>query len=431
MSDLAFRRTCWALALLAVLAYLSLFFAYRLNVPYQDDMNDILAFLMHFTGAETWAERLAAWYEPQNNHRTGASRLLYLAVYGVLGHADFTVIAALAGLAWLSLPLLYSRMSSQPVALVLCLGWLILATPRAFTLPHWAMTASHFYYLVFLGAACFLALARPGRRRFVLAMGLATIASFVGAAGLLTWIAGGAWLGWEMLRGRRELGQLLVWLFWSVLISTLAFEPMPAVNPLPVVPEAGLWHDLQFLLVLLGSGLAFDGIAWAMACGALLLSCLSYAGLSALATDTLGPLHVMLALLLLMALAVVLGRADYASLDYALTARYSVISANLLLCLVLLALRQGPWLQAAIVLALALNLATYYFYGPQYEQLMKRRANAFNKGNYPVMFRDTAEMNQFVAEAEAAGIYRPPERPQAVARFFSGLGKAPDKASRR
>ena len=85
----------------------------------------------------------------------------------------------------------------------------------------------------------------------------------------------------------------------------------------------------------------------------------------------------------------------------------------------------------ALVLALVINLGTYYWFGPQYEQLMNRRVSAFNKGNYPVMFHDTEAMNRFVASAEAAGVYRPPARPQARRRFFAVLGPAADKAPGR
>ncbi len=429
------RALClYLLALAAALAYSLLFFHYRLNVPYLDDMNDILDFILQFTAAPDWRDRLVALYEPQNNHRTSASRLIYLAAYHAVGTINFTLLAGLANLAWLALAGVYARLCGDRGyrSLALCLAMLVLASPRAYVLIHWPMAGSHFFYLMLCTASVMLLLQRGSRGAFAGAVLLAVVVSFVGAAGLLVWFAGACYLGCDHFLARRPRARrLLAWIVLGVAVSAIAYQPVADIA-LPRVAEYGLFHSSVYFLALLGSVPGFGSSEWAVLAGLGLLFLCALRGWRDLRAGRLAGLHFMVLFLLAMAAAVAVGRADYTPLDYALISRYSIISLNLLVCLLLLYLprwRQLQW--PAVLVALLLCLANYAVYGPAFEKEMNRRVTNFNRGNYPVYFRETAEMNRFVQGAIERGVYTPPPRPQPKHYLFSAAPKAAKRRASR
>jgi hypothetical protein len=398
------------LPLLALAAYTSLFYIYRLNVPYQDDINDILEFLLRYEAATGWQDQLAELYQPHNNHRTSFSRLVYLLSSGLAGGVNFTLIAALANLAWLSLAVVYASMLEGRGArtLAFAIAMLLLATPRAYVLMQWPMSGSFFFYVLFCAAASLTLLQRCTPFSVILAMLLAVIASFCGAAGILVWVSGGAYLCYLRWRyGSGSYGFALFWLLLAQGVISVVYEPMGAAET--ALPE--LWHWLGYFLVLVGSALAFGSVPVAISVGLLALLLLAVFMLRDWRSGY-GPLHFMAIFLLAMAAAVVIGRADYTELKYALHPRYSVVSINILIVLLLLSLQYRRVAGLLMPAALAFCIACYVYYGPRYENFMNRRVATFNKGDYPMVFAPTAEMNAIVAEAEAQGLYLPPPRPQ-------------------
>lgn len=415
-----------ALTLLLAVVVLSawLFWVFRLNAPFQDDVSDILKFLWRYGQAESWRDQLALVFEPQGNHRTAASRLVYLASSSLQDQVNFTALSSLANLGWLVLAVVYGLLfkSRLGLALAVAVAGLVMLSPQPFMLRHWPMTAFHFFYVSLYGAFSLLLLQRPTPPRLLLAMLAATAASLTGAAGVLVWPAGLAYLLWQLrFAGTARFWQPVLWAAIGALVVALSYVGHGDSTGFPQVAHAGLQHTLHYTLVLSGSALGFGSVALATVGGALLLAAFSWLLWSDRGLK-LGPVHFLLLFHFTCAAAVAYGRANYSNLDYALNARYSVISLNLLACTLLLLLSRlhGSKVRGALLAGVAAyGVAAQLVYAPVYQAHMNQRIHAFNRGYYPVFFHDKREITTFVDETVAAGLYVPPPRPQSTHRIFS------------
>lgn len=406
-----------ALALVAAAGYVTLFYLWRINTPYQDDFNDILRFLWRFQEAMSGEERLRILLEPQGNHRTAASRLVYLLLFNLQGTIDFVSLSLAANLALPVLCLLYSLVlfKGENRALSLAVAALLILSPRAYTLLHWPMTAFHFYYLLLYAALAMMLLQCRRPWAFPVAMLMAAAASFTSAGGQTVWIVGALYLAWQALSGSRGYGALILWGLTGVILVGLVYVSSPVTSPFPEVEEAGLVHFLHFTLVLLGSAVSYGSTGLAAVTG--LMLCVAFAAV--LYRDYPVGLHgghFYILLLFAFAAAIALGRSDYVHVDYALTARYSFASVHLLACLALVWLSgtyavSGRKIAAVVLAALFLCVSTYSYYGPHYESLMNTRVQSFNKNRYRVPFREEAVMRDWVEAAVKDGLYQPPTRP--------------------
>jgi len=427
MSALSINRSLvyLALALLAFLAYAVLFFIWRIDVPYQDDFNDILRFLLRYQGAANFEERITLILEPQGNHRTGASRLVYLLVLHVQGTVDFVSLSVLSNFALPILCLIYSFLlfrGQQPV-LALALAALIVFSPRAFTLLHWPMTAFHFYFLLLYGAMAIVLLQYRAPLAFIGAALAATAASFTSAGGQAVWIIGALYLVYLGATTSRGYFAAVLWVLTGLLMATTLYVRSSVDSPFPAVEEAGLLHFTHFVLVLLGSAGSYGSAALSAGLG-FGLCCLFLAIVLRDLRFGLHAGHFYTLLLFALAAAISWGRSRYFHAEYALTARYSFVSLHLVACLLLLWLSRRPiisrpLLVALLVSALLFCIGSYRFYGPQYERLMNRRVEVHNAQRYGVPFRSDAEMQSWVDAAVQAGIYKPPGRPLARHYFFT------------
>ena len=411
-------------ATLLVLGYFAWFLCSRaLNIPYHDDIIDVLQFVLQFDAAQNLRDRLQLLLQQYNDHRTAASRLIFYLSYLLTGEISFRRLSLLANLAIPAFVLLYAL--SVPVRALrwpgLLLAALILCQPQAYGLLFWSMSAFAFYAVSLYALAALYCIHRGGATGLLPAMLFAVGSNLSLASGQLVWPVGGVLLLWQLLySGRRPRSHLLAWLLAAAVCLTLYGSGAP-----PRYLEMGLpgalgdtpLHHSAWYLTALGGSLGFSEVAIALPAGALLLLSTIYLIGRGL-TEDFGVLQAFMLFLLGSVALVTLGRAPFTGLDYALAPRYSVASQLLLLSNLLLWLcrwRPSQGLLFAVLVPAALLCAgKYFFYTPLLVEHLSYRADQFNKGKYEVIGYPLRDTNSIVEEAVRKGIYRPPLRPLKV-----------------
>lgn len=260
-----------ALIALAVLAYCVLLAATSVNVPYLDDYDVILRFLLE--AGEPDAEWLKLLFAQHVEHRLVFVRLTALTLMGITGQVDFVALAWIGslGLALLATGLFVAFRLQAPLR-AKCLLFspvaLLLFQPQSWDSFFWATSSLSNLWVLPLGLATLLALAREGPAALVSATALAGITLVAQGNGLLILPAGLVLLGLQ-----RRAGAALFWGASSALLAGLYgldFQP---------VEGAPTWLDslqraptlLHYALNFLGSAPGFSHPVASPIFGALLL----------------------------------------------------------------------------------------------------------------------------------------------------------------
>ncbi len=416
----------WALLAMALglMTYFLLFvYARALNIPYQDDILDILLFLLRFTAVDNVHEQLGELLSVYNTHRTASSRLLYYGIYRVDGQVDFRVFTLVANLALPLIAVCYSRMMClrRDIPLVLLIAALVLCQPGTYELVFFPVAAFSFYCLVLYAIACLLFIERHTVLGLSLAMLCACMASFTLVSGLLVWLVAGLYLAYQaFFQKDRRPQHVFLWVLAALVVLVVFFIDFSGSQTAGSVWHGFLerpQHQLAYFFVLAGSGIGSGAVGVSLASGLFLVSGLGWLIYQGCKTG-LSSLHFFAFFLLLSLIMVCLGRAMLAELDYT-THRYAFLSRNLLLCFVLLLLaRYGSSLLKLLLVAVMVVYwsISYYLSVPQLERQMVHRVEEFNAGKYPVFFYNADETKEIVNEAIQRGIYVPPDRPLQVDR---------------
>jgi len=165
---------------------------WAVNVPYWDDFDGFLDFLIRIGDAASLREKLAISAEFHNEHRTLTTRLLTWAAHAGLGAPmDFRVLTLVA--AGLFVPIAAVFVFTFPTRLERCLA-AAMAGAFLFSLQHhevlfWGGACEH-VSSVFFAVFALLALQRPGRWSLATGLLLALAAAFTLAHGFVVFLAG-------------------------------------------------------------------------------------------------------------------------------------------------------------------------------------------------------------------------------------------------
>ena len=409
----------WFVASALVLVMYGWFLSvHALNMPYHDDIYDILRFILRVGEADQFGQRFDALMDRHNDHRTAASRLVFYAVYLVQQVVDFRVLSLVANLALPLMALLYwhsvSSPGNRPLALLLVL--LLLCHPRYYGLMLWSMSAFAFYFVCLYSFASLHFLSKLSPTRFGLALASALAVTYSLSSGQLIWLLGIVALLWRP--GPVPRGYLLSWCLAAVFALWSFHANFANPNPLGTVLTL-LWktpiHHARYVLVLLGGGFSFGNV--------LLAEWLGFVQLIALLLFVyrdrhrgLSTLHLFGGFLVLASVVLALGRAPYSNLDYAIVPRYSFASVNLSCVLLLLGINSRELLtraQALVVVLMAggLCVGSYLVYHPLLDTHLERRMQLYNKKLFPLYGQPRPLTDKVIESAVKQGIYRPPPRP--------------------
>jgi len=416
-----FNIACWLVSLLVVAYFCHYVEARSLNAPFRDDIRDILKFVLRFDSADGLWDSLVLLHEQHNDHRTTASRLVYLAAFHSAGETNFRLLALLANSTLLILIGGYVAQLGKerylpPLLLIVCL---LLMHPRAFILLSYPMAAFAFFYLYGFGFLAILFLHRPGPWCFSAAVVCAFIANFSIASGQLTWLFGLVILVYQYTTNTdRNPCKPVMWLLASVAALSLFHVGMESQHDIVTLILKFLETPVRqahFFLVMMGSVVAFESMLMSTILGTVFLILLCLFTLRDW-SQGLNSLHWFAWFIVASAVVLMLGRALYFLPEYALKPRYSFASMNLVVCLFLLALRplnnHKHWhLGIALVLATVVCVANYITYTPVYDDHTQRRIRAFNADSYWMFGYPRKEANAIVQQAIDRGVYLPPAKP--------------------
>ncbi|QJW88693.1 hypothetical protein HNV11_04525 [Spirosoma taeanense] len=184
--------------------------AYAVNVPWMDDIDAFLNFIVGYTDAQTFSDKLSWLLRPNNEHRILIAKLITLGMYNLTGEVNFRGLILLAFVFLLGILYLFYhvfRSFRLPLLAFAPVGFLLLQ-PQHYLTSIWAITGLQHQVVVCLTFTAMYLLAAGGRGRFVGATGLQLLASLSMSNGLFGWVAGAVVLALQ--RHWRRLGAWLV-----------------------------------------------------------------------------------------------------------------------------------------------------------------------------------------------------------------------------
>ena len=417
--------TAWLpafLTLAVVGCYFGFLYQHAINVPFADDIFDVVNVVSSAVAADDRGSAIQVLLAQHNDHRTLASRLVYLASYGVVGELDFRVLTFLANLALPLLLLFFYLLVRRNTAryLIMLPVALILFQLRGYGIMLWSMAAFAYFYVFLYGCYSLYFLHNVSPARFLLAVLLAILATFTLASGQLIWLLGFASLLYQVVvRKSASFGYLIVWsmlafLAWQLWRTGLATPNTPLAMLERILADPGYY--LLYTLTLMGNAVTEQSVPLAaITGGAMLVTFMTLLMLRPTGDNDLR-LELCCGYVVLSIIAMTMGRAPYSTVEYALSSRYSFPSTLLLAGLwALIALRQNKRQAStsaiAILLACLYSLDSYRQYAEPLQHHLEKRVDNFNRGRYWSWPRPIGETNAIVNKAIAQGIYSPPERP--------------------
>jgi len=423
------KRIQWLaiLASLAVIAiYAFLVLSLSLNIPFRDDFQDILMFVVEFNQAAGVTDGLSALLHQHADHLTASSRLIYYLVYLLQGEVNFRTLTVLAHIgliviAWLLYLQIDSDSRFRPLFLV-CLV-LLLFQPRAYGLVIWPMATFQWYFSFCYVLASLYLLGRDGAGSYAAAVIAAVLATFTMSNGQLVWFIGT--LGILQRRGEPAYAfrpLLTVWLLTAAVVLVVFYASYSPVYPLRELLGYAFDHPLVILrafLAMLGSAVGMGSLLWSQVLGAAALA-LSVGLLAQGVKRGITAAHLFLVYCVASIGIIVLSRAFFAAafeIPFAtvvLNPRYSFASIMLWAILFVLIVNRlridGLGRMAGLIVACAaLNICFYVVFVPALKTHQLERIDHYNRFgmNYSPMW-PTKPTQQ---KATELGIYYPPERP--------------------
>ena len=289
-----FTRWLPAGLIIAVVAYyFGFLYRHTLNVPFADDIYDILAVLSQVIAAEDKMSAFQILFAQHNDHRTLASRLIYCLSYLMSGKIDFRELTFLANLALPLLLLCFYLMAQkdQKRLWILVPAALFLFQLRAYGINLWAMAAFAYFYVFLYGFYSLFFLNDVSRGRFIIAAILASLATFTLASGQVIWLIGlASLLHQAFIRKNASFLYAIAWtgvglamlLAWRVGLETPNSLSFMLTN---FFRAPG--HHILYTLTLLGSAVSETSVAQAALVGFAMLVTLVISTLISIRKDDL------------------------------------------------------------------------------------------------------------------------------------------------
>ena len=416
-----------AIASLAVVSiYATAIFSQSLNIPFRDDFQDILIFVVEFHAASGIRDSMRVLVEQHADHLTYALRVFYYLIFMLEGEVNFRTMVVVSHLGVLFLSCLFYAqidvISRLKPVLFVCL-FLLLLHPRAYGLLIWPMATFAFFFAFAYPLAVFSLLKSPSGYRYPLAILCAVLATFTMSIGQLVWVLGllFLWMERHVLESRYR-GYLFGWVLAALATMVLFysyFSPQFQMSDLLGYVLENPIHSLEVYVTMLGSGLGFGHAPLSQVLGVVSLV-VSMFFLFRGVKNGLKPLHYFLLFNLGSIAMIVMGRVyGFAFFDtpvekIALRPRYTFASLMLWLTLFVLwlnAIKTLSFLKVVSILAIAIvyNAACYQVFYPKFEQHRKQRLAYFN--NIGVRHSEAWPTRKILKKSEDSGIYVQPQKP--------------------
>jgi hypothetical protein len=186
------RRLAPVLIAVPIICYVVLVLTYAVNVPWVDDMDAFLSFILGYSDATTLTEKIDWLLRPNNEHRILMAKLTTLLMRALTGEVNFRWLIFVAfGFLMGTFALFYRVFRSMNLSLLAFLPvCFIFWQPQYYLTSLWALTGLQHSVVIFLILLSIYLLSGPGRYRFMGALGVQMLASLSMSNGLFGWVAG-------------------------------------------------------------------------------------------------------------------------------------------------------------------------------------------------------------------------------------------------
>ena len=424
------RIILWAplLCIVALVAYYDLFlYTYAVNVPYTDDIWDVLQFLVNVQQSSGWTDTAAAFYEQHNVHRTLSSRIIYYLAYTVEGEANFRTLTLLANL---SLPLIlamlylcvHDKADKRLLPLVLLSSAFILFQLRTFEISFWTMAAFAYMSVFLYGIASILCLQNASPLRLTAGALCAALATFSLASGQLIWLVGLASLIYQAtILKTAPKAYITWWTACAILILGLYYADYQSLLPADYFVSRffamPLTHIINFC-TLLGSAVGQSSVLIATLAGIAMLTLTAYSTFHRFREKNLA-VEFFAWYVILSAMSITLGRSveGMEAVLSPLILRYIFPSVLLLAVMPVLLFLNLPakWLNPKLFILLAVVSAvysgySYYAYSPGVQRHLEQSTGSHNLKRFWYYGSPGEVPTAMVKNAITCGIYNPKKR---------------------
>ncbi len=209
------------LTAIPILCFSLLLFAYVVDVPWMDDIDAFLSFILGYTDARTAGEKLDWLLRPNNEHRILTGKLITLGFYNLTGTVNFRWLIWAAYAFLLGLLVIFYRVfrtTSLPLLAFVPVPFLLLQ-PQYYLTTTWAITSLQHQVVVAMVMTTLYLLAGGNPNRFVGGLALQVLASLSMSNGLFGWVAGAV-----VLALQRNWLRLAVWLGLGIITILFYFH---------------------------------------------------------------------------------------------------------------------------------------------------------------------------------------------------------------
>ena len=213
-----------ALSAIPMYCFFNLLLVYVVDVPWFDDIDAFLSFIIGYIDAPTVAQKFDWLIRPNNEHRILTGKLITLLMYKLTGVVSFRWLIIVAFLFLLALLALFYRVfqsMSLPLAAFVPVPFLLLQ-PQHYLSSMWAITAMQHEVVVMLSFLMIYLLAGNTPGRFAGALGVQILVSLSMSNGLFGWVAGAV-----VLALQRQWLRLSSWLVVGVGTIIFYFHDFP------------------------------------------------------------------------------------------------------------------------------------------------------------------------------------------------------------
>lgn len=212
------RRLAPVLVAIPIVCYVALVLTYAVNVPWVDDMDAFLSFILGYSDATTLTEKLDWLLRPNNEHRILTAKLTTVLMRALTGEVNFRWLIFVAfGFLLGTFALFYRVFRSLKLPLLAFLPvCLICWQPQYYLTSLWALTGLQHGVVIFLILLSIYLLSGAGQYRFMGALAVQMLASLSMSNGLFGWVAGAVVL--VLAQHWKRLG-----LWMGVAIATIIF----------------------------------------------------------------------------------------------------------------------------------------------------------------------------------------------------------------
>ncbi len=207
-----------------ILFWIITVYCYSVNVPWFDDFDPFSDFLRQWITNESWTERVALLFQPNNEHRMVFGKLVTAILYGITGKLNFSVLHWAGAAYTLGTLFIFWKIfqkSKWPALYFLPVPFLLFQL-HYYLIFHWAICSHQHQPVVFFVSLSMYLLAT---KRFTWAIAAAICATYAMSNGIFVWVSGMA-----VLLFHSQWKQAGIWLLFALVAVGFYFRGMESLG---------------------------------------------------------------------------------------------------------------------------------------------------------------------------------------------------------